>query len=191
MQNSFGVFYKIITILRLLLLHKLTFVIELESFQTFYLLQIWVHSLQIIQEKIQYLLINFVWPGEIEKLHVTSSVTHVVWVWKIAQPNSSQVYPNQFPFVKEIMLSGYTQIPQMGWLSLFSSVQFSHSVVSDSLRPHELQHARPPVHPQGVGDGQGSLACCSSWGHKELDRTKQLNWTELNKESHPIWGIWV
>ena len=26
------------------------------------------------------------------------------------------------------------------------SVQFSHSVVSDSLRPRELQHARPPVH---------------------------------------------
>ena len=26
----------------------------------------------------------------------------------------------------------------------FSSVQFNHSVVSDSLRPHELQHARPP-----------------------------------------------
>ena len=27
---------------------------------------------------------------------------------------------------------------------MFSSVQFSRSVVSDSLRPHELQHARPP-----------------------------------------------
>ena len=27
----------------------------------------------------------------------------------------------------------------------------------------------------GVGDGQGSLACCSPWGHKELDTTKQLN----------------
>ena len=27
----------------------------------------------------------------------------------------------------------------------------------------------------GVGDGQGGLACCSSWGHKELDTTKQLN----------------
>ena len=24
----------------------------------------------------------------------------------------------------------------------------------------------------GVGDGQGSLACCSSWGHKELDMTE-------------------
>ena len=29
-------------------------------------------------------------------------------------------------------------------LPFFSSVQFSHSVMSDSLRPHELQHARPP-----------------------------------------------
>ena len=29
-------------------------------------------------------------------------------------------------------------------LPIFSSVQFSHLVVSDSLRPHESQHARPP-----------------------------------------------
>ena len=27
----------------------------------------------------------------------------------------------------------------------------------------------------GVGDGQGSLACCSPWGLKELDTTEQLN----------------
>ena len=27
----------------------------------------------------------------------------------------------------------------------------------------------------GVGDGQGGLACCCSWGRKELDMTKQLN----------------
>ena len=30
----------------------------------------------------------------------------------------------------------------------------------------------------GVGDGQGGLACCNSWGHKESDTTEQLNWTE-------------
>ena len=30
----------------------------------------------------------------------------------------------------------------------------------------------------GVGDGQGGLACCSSWGRKELDTAEQLNWTE-------------
>ena len=29
----------------------------------------------------------------------------------------------------------------------------------------------------GVCDGQGGLACCSSWGHKELDTTERLNWT--------------
>ena len=31
----------------------------------------------------------------------------------------------------------------------------------------------------GVGDGQGGLACCDSWGRKESDMTEQLNWTEL------------
>ena len=32
----------------------------------------------------------------------------------------------------------------------------------------------------GVGDGQGGVACCSSWGRRELDMTERLNWTELN-----------
>ena len=32
-----------------------------------------------------------------------------------------------------------------------------------------------------VGEGQGGLACCSSWGHKELDTTERLNWTELQR----------
>ena len=27
----------------------------------------------------------------------------------------------------------------------------------------------------GVGDGQGGLACCDSWGHKESDTTEQLD----------------
>ena len=40
------------------------------------------------------------------------------------------------------------------------------------LDGHEFEQA------PGVGDGQGSLACCSSWGHKELDMTEQLNWTD-------------
>ena len=34
---------------------------------------------------------------------------------------------------------------------------------------HEFEEAL------GVGDGQGSLACCDSWGRKESDTTKQLN----------------
>ena len=42
------------------------------------------------------------------------------------------------------------------------------------LDGHEFEHIL------GVGDGQGSLVCCSPWGQKESDTTEQLNWTALN-----------
>ena len=29
----------------------------------------------------------------------------------------------------------------------------------------------------GIGDGQGILACCSPWGHKESDTSERLNWS--------------
>ena len=32
---------------------------------------------------------------------------------------------------------------------------------------------------QGIGDGQGGLACCDSWGCKESDTTERLNWTDM------------
>ena len=32
----------------------------------------------------------------------------------------------------------------------------------------------------GVGNGQGSLVCCSPWGLKESDTTERLNWTDLH-----------
>ena len=41
------------------------------------------------------------------------------------------------------------------------------------LNGHEFEQAL------GVGDGQGSLACCSPWGLKMSDTTEWLNWTEL------------
>ena len=39
------------------------------------------------------------------------------------------------------------------------------------LNRHEFEQAL------GVGDGQGSLMCCSLWGHRESDTTEWLNWT--------------
>ena len=39
----------------------------------------------------------------------------------------------------------------------------------------------------GVGDGQGGLACCNSWGHKESEATEWLNGTDIcckNKETN-------
>ena len=41
------------------------------------------------------------------------------------------------------------------------------------LNGHEFEQA------PGVGDGRGSLVCCSTWGHKESDSTEQLNWTDV------------
>jgi len=45
----------------------------------------------------------------------------------------------------------------------------------------------------GVGDGQGGLVCCSSWGCKESDMTEWLNWTErrLHRKSTPTFNCLV
>ena len=53
----------------------------------------------------------------------------------------------------------------------------------------------------GVGDGQGGLVCCSSWGQKESGMTQRLNWTEdrlshlsahgLAHESHSVTSGWM
>ena len=47
----------------------------------------------------------------------------------------------------------------------FSSVQFSHLVVSDSLRPHEPQHARPPCPSPALGVYPNSCPL-SQWCHQ-------------------------
>ena len=57
---------------------------------------------------------------------------------------------------------GTTEDEMVGWHHWFNG--------------HEFEQA------PGVGDGKGGLVCCSPWGHKELDMTKQLNWT--NSYSH-------
>ena len=51
---------------------------------------------------------------------------------------------------------GMTQDEMVGW--------------DHQLNGHEFEQSL------WVGDGQGSLACCSPWGCKESDMTEQLNW---------------
>ena len=53
---------------------------------------------------------------------------------------------------------GTTEDKMVGWHHWLNGLQFGWTL--------------------GVGDGQGGLVCCGSWGHKELDTTEQLNWTE-------------
>ena len=43
----------------------------------------------------------------------------------------------------------------------------------------------------GVGDEQGSLVCCGSWGCKELDMTEWLNWTEHWPSNSLILWLWT
>ena len=43
---------------------------------------------------------------------------------------------------------------------------------------HHQLNGRAVGWTQGVGDGQGGLLCCGSWGRKESDTTERLNWTE-------------
>ena len=52
------------------------------------------------------------------------------------------------------------------------SVQFSHSVVSDSLRPHELQHARPPCSSPTPG------------GYKKMLLRNQMNNDKITISCH-------
>ena len=51
--------------------------------------------------------------------------------------------------------------------TLDSSVQFSHSVVSDSLRPHESQHARPPC-PSPTPRDYSNSCPLSRWCHPTI-----------------------
>ena len=60
---------------------------------------------------------------------------------------------------------GVTELEMVGW--------------HHWLNGHEFELA-----PE-VGDGQGSLVCCSPWGCKESDTAEQLNWTELQERKIP------
>ena len=59
---------------------------------------------------------------------------------------------------------GMTEDEMVGWYHQFDG--------------HEFEQA------QGDGDGQGSLACYSLWGFKELDVTEPLNWADSSLCMH-------
>ena len=81
------------------------------------------------------------------------------------------------------------------WLSLSSpvhslSVQFSHSVMSDSLRPHESQHARPPC--ASPTPGVYSNSCPSSqWYHPTVSSLSSPSPPAPNPSQHQSLFQWV
>ena len=49
----------------------------------------------------------------------------------------------------------------------------------DGWMASPTHHRHEFLQAPGIGDDQGSLVCCSRWGHKELDTTEWLYWTDL------------
>ena len=83
------------------------------------------------------------------------------FVWKYKKTSNSQ---------SNLEKEEWNWRNQPAWLQAilqFSSVQFGHSVMSDSLRPHELQHTRPPC--PSPTPGLHSNSCPSSqWRHPAI-----------------------
>ena len=50
----------------------------------------------------------------------------------------------------------------------------------ERVRRHHRLSGHDSEQTLGDGEGQGSLACCSSWGHKESDTTERLNNNSLS-----------
>ena len=93
---------------------------------------------------------------QLSQPYVTTGNTIFLTIWTFVSRVMSLLFNmlSRFVIVNFIVICVYVYIwthikilrPfqfQFAFLT-FSSVQFSHSVISDSLRPHELQHARPP-----------------------------------------------
>ena len=77
-----------------------------------------------------------------------ASLADMACAWSLGQLNrkhrESQVIYKSTTYLEHEWLSDPGKFMIVFECLLFSSVQFSHSVMSDSLRPHESQHARPP-----------------------------------------------
>ena len=88
--------------------------------------------------------------------------------WRGKSVFSSQAFPSEASFI----LKEWISIIAYAMLNL-SSVQFSGSVVSDSLRPHESQHARPPC--PSPSPGVHSDSCPSSqWWYPAISSSVDL-----------------
>ena len=101
-------------------------------------------------------------PKELGIFILSMSPIHVLILWEITKTQGYLVWRvGSITRQKWHEIKGTTEDEMVGW--------------HHRLNGHEFAQA------PGVGDGQGSLACCSPRGHKESDVTEWLNWTELTE----------
>ena len=87
------------------------------------------------------------------------------FLWLLWQTNSIFPYVGKGPDTGKDWRQeekGMTEDEMVGWHYRLDGLEFEQA--------------------QGVGDGQGSLVCCSPWGR--LDMTQQWNWTDGGNKTH-------
>ena len=88
-----------------------------------------------------------------------------------------------------VILPSYPRHPINHMTPQFSSVQFSQSVMSDSLQPHGLQHARFPYPPPTPGACSNS--CPSHWWCRSTIASSDFPFSSFNLSQHQGLFQWV
>ena len=128
-------------------------------------------------------------------LELTDSVPDELWteVRDIVQETGIKTMPIEKKCKKAKWLSEEVlqiAVKRREAKSKFRLVQFSHSVVSDSLRPHELQYARPPC--PSPTPGVHSDSCPSSqWCHPAISSSVVPSPPAPNPSQHQSLFQWV
>ena len=99
-------------------------------------------------------------------------ILYCIFLFKTNIENVPQVLKSSYDGVTSLLKEWQWFQPLRGSFSiklgkLFSSVQFSCSVMSDSLQPHELQHARPPC-PSPTPRVYSNSCPSSRWCHPAI-----------------------
>ena len=84
-----------------------------------------------------------------------------------------------FPLAMRKLSLWYLLVPLL-WL-----MYLAETMTEDEMAGwHHWLDGRESEWTRGVGNGQGGLACCDSWGRKESDRTEWPNWTDDFVKKH-------
>ena len=113
------------------------------------------------------------WPWTKEHGKRSSKTTHKKYDWVERHSGEGNGIPLQYSCLENPMDGGVWWATVHGvrhdWATSLSLFTFLH---------WRRKWQPTPVFLPGESQGWGSLACCSSWGCKELDMTEQLNWTQ-------------
>ena len=111
-------------------------------------------------------------PLDCKKFHPVHAKGDQSWVF-IGRTDVEAETPILWPLDAKIWLTGKDPDAAKDWRREKGTTEDEMVGWHHRLDGHEFEQAL------GVGDGEGSLACCGSWGHEESNTTERLNWTEL------------